>query len=143
LNGGVLAKRILVVEDEPRVQAVIKKRLESAGYDVLTASDGLEGLETARAKKPDLIVLDLILPKLDGLVVCRDLRHDPSCQHIPILMLTARAQDSDVQRGMMDGADIYMTKPFKYTRLLSNVSDLLLKADRDKAIQSELKPRGK
>jgi DNA-binding response OmpR family regulator len=135
-----MPKRILVVEDEFRVQAVIKKRLESAGYQVLTAADGKEGLDLAREAKPDLIVLDLMLPKMDGYAVCRELRHDPEHEHIPILMLTARAQEGDIQRGMMTGADAYMTKPFQHSMLLDRIQEMLDKAEREAVQRAENQP---
>ena len=133
-------KRILVVEDEFRVLAVIKKRLESAGYEVLTAMDGQEGLEVAREAKPDLIVLDLMLPKMDGYAVCRELRHDTALQYTPILMLTARAQEGDIQRGMMTGADAYMTKPFQHSMLLDRIEEMLDKSARESAQRAEMNP---
>ncbi|MEO0092904.1 MAG: response regulator, partial [candidate division WOR-3 bacterium] len=116
-----MAKRILVVDDEARVLAVIQKRLESAGYEVITAMDGTEGLKKAREENPDLIILDLILPKLNGYQVCAILKRDSYYKKIPILMLTARSQERDIEEGMRVGADAYMTKPFKNEVLLEQV----------------------
>ncbi len=128
-----MAKKILVVDDEARVLMVIQKRLESAGYEVITAMDGNEGLSKARSENPDLIVLDLILPKLNGYQVCSILKRDSYYKQIPILMLTARSQERDVDEGMRVGADAYMTKPFKNELLLGQIEQLLAKADERKA----------
>jgi two-component system alkaline phosphatase synthesis response regulator PhoP len=128
-----MAKRILVVDDEARVLAVIQKRLESAGYEVITALDGTEGLSKAHSENPDLIVLDLILPKLNGYQVCSILKRDVYYKHVPILMLTARSQERDVDEGIRVGADAYMTKPFKNEVLLGQIEELLAKADKKKA----------
>lgn len=131
-----MAKRILVVDDEARVLTVIQKRLESAGYEVITAMDGNEGLAKARAEKPDLIILDLILPKLNGYQVCSILKRDTYYKQIPILMLTARSQERDIDEGMRVGADAYMTKPFKNEALLAQIEQLLAKVD-EKKTQAE------
>jgi DNA-binding response OmpR family regulator len=128
-----MAKRILVVDDEVRVLTVIQKRLESAGYEVITAMDGNEALIKARSVNPDLIVLDLILPKLNGYQVCSVLKRDSYYKQIPILMLTARSQERDVDEGMRVGADAYMTKPFKNEILLGQIEQLLAKVDEKKA----------
>lgn len=130
-----MAKRILVVDDEPRVLAVLKKRLESVGYQVTTASDGIEGLARAKSEKPDLVVLDLMLPKKDGFEVCWELQHDPVCHQIPILVLSARSQDGDIQRGIASGASAYMMKPFDTDLLLERIAGLLDKADEEAAIR--------
>ncbi len=131
-----MAKRILVVDDEARVLAVIQKRLESAGYEVITAMDGTEGLKKAREENPDLIILDLILPKLNGYQVCAILKRDSYYKKIPILMLTARSQERDIEEGMRVGADAYMTKPFKNEVLLEQVKQLLAKEE-EKKLQAE------
>ena len=128
-----MAKRILVVDDEARIVTVIQKRLESAGYEVITAMDGTEALTKARSANPDLIVLDLILPKMNGYQVCSILKRDSSYKQIPILILTARSQERDVDEGMRVGADAYMTKPFKNEILLGQIEQLLAKVDERKA----------
>jgi DNA-binding response OmpR family regulator len=128
-----MAKRILVVDDEARVMTVIQKRLESAGYEVLTAMDGNEALIKARSERPDLIILDLILPKLNGYQVCSILKRDSYYKQIPIIMLTARTQERDIEEGMRVGADAYMTKPFKNEALLAQIEQLLAKVDEKKA----------
>ncbi len=120
-----MTKRILAVDDEPRILAVIQQRLESAGYEVITARDGLEALTRARSEKPDLIVLDLILPKLNGYEVCNMLKRDRQYRDIPILMLTARTQTKDVEEGIRVGADGYMTKPDRPELFLERGAQLI------------------
>lgn len=118
-------KRILLVEDETDLVEMVKLRLEANGYEVLTAYDGQEALEKARREKPDLIVLDLMLPKIDGYKVCRMLKFDEKYKNIPILMFSARAQDSDKKLGEEVGADAYVTKPFEPEILLGKIKELL------------------
>jgi two-component system alkaline phosphatase synthesis response regulator PhoP len=129
----MMAKKILVVDDEIRVVTVIQKRLESAGYDVITAMNGNEALMKARSENPDLILLDLILPKLNGYQVCAILKRDKLFKQVPILMLTARSQERDVDEGMRVGADAYMIKPFKNEMLLDQIERLLAKVEEKKA----------
>ena len=127
MNGGerMTKRKILVVEDEAELTGAIRIRLEQAGYEVLTAYDGQEGLEKARAENPDLIVLDLMLPKIDGYKVCRMLKFDEKYKKIPVVMLTARAQERDEDLGYEVGADAFITKPFKYQVLLAKIAELL------------------
>ena len=122
-----MAKRILIVEDEAHVLAVIEKRLTTQGYEVLTAMDGREGLRRARSDRPDLIILDLILPGIDGYQVCSMLKRDAAYRHIPVMMLSARTQHRDIEQGMVVGADAYMTKPFQPAALLKQIAELLEK----------------
>ncbi len=119
------AKKILVVDDEPQLADMVKIRLEANNYLVLTAYDGQEALEKARKEKPDLIVLDLMLPKMDGYKVCGLLKADTRHNKIPIIMFTARAQDSDIKMGKEVGADAYITKPFEPQALLAKIKALL------------------
>lgn len=133
-------KRILVVEDEPRVMVMVRKRLELNGYRVITAVDGKEAVEVTQQEHPDLIVLDLMLPKLDGYEVCRVLRHDPACARIPILMLTARTQDEDIRLGMVTGANAYLTKPFDAEVLLSRIAELIDEQEREAARRADARP---
>ncbi|MDP3937781.1 MAG: response regulator [Deltaproteobacteria bacterium] len=118
-------KRILSVEDEPAIQKTLKLRLEASGYEVLCATDGAEGLELARQEKPDLIILDLMLPKRDGNSVCRLLKFDQRYREIPILMLTARGLQKDRETGVKMGADAYLTKPYDSVELIATVRKLL------------------
>jgi DNA-binding response OmpR family regulator len=121
--------RILIVEDEPILLEALEYNLTRQGYQVYAASDGLAGLETARRERPDLIVLDIMLPKLDGLEVCRMVRQEMST---PILMLTARADEVDRVVGLEMGADDYLTKPFSMRELLARVKALLRRVDLDR-----------
>ena len=107
-----MPKRILVVDDEVGIVEMLKMRLEANNYEVITASDGQEGLEKAKKEKPDLIILDLMLPKMDGYKVCVMLKRDQRYMKIPIIMFTARAQESDRNLGKEVGADEYIAKPF-------------------------------
>jgi DNA-binding response OmpR family regulator len=118
-------KRILVVDDENDLVETLSLRLEANGYEVLKAYDGQEGFEKAKKQKPDLIILDLMLPKIDGYKVCRMLKFDQKYRHIPVLLFTARAQDSDKKLGEEVGADAYITKPFEPPALLEKIKELL------------------
>ncbi len=118
-------QRILVVDDEPDLVKAIQIRLEQANYEVIVAYNGQEALERARRDKPDLIILDLMLPKIDGFKVCRMLKFDGENKQIPIIMLTARAQKSDEEVGMEVGADAYITKPFAHEIVLAKIKELL------------------
>jgi DNA-binding response OmpR family regulator len=120
-------KKILVVDDEPDLVETVRFSLELEGYQVLAAYNGEEGLNQARKDSPDLIILDLMLPKLDGYKVCRLLKFDERYKHIPILMLTAKAQEKDKLLGKETGADDYMTKPFDIDQLMEKVKFYLSK----------------
>ena len=120
--------KVLVVEDEPDMILGLKDNLEFEGYDVAVASDGQEGLELARAGNPDLILLDVMLPKMSGLDVCRSLRSLGA--DMPIIMLTARSQKVDTVVGLEVGADDYVTKPFSVKELLARVRAQLRRASR-------------
>ena len=109
---------ILVVEDEPTLLETLEYNLQRQGYTVLTASDGLDALKIAREEKPEMLVLDVMLPGIDGIEVCRTLRQE---MNAPILMLTARAEEIDKLIGLEVGADDYMTKPFGMRELLARV----------------------
>ncbi len=121
----LVGKRVLIVEDEEPVQTTLKARLEAIGYATLSAFDGEEGLRLAREEKPDLIILDLVLPKRDGYSLCRLLKSDQRYRHIPVLVLSGRSRDRDQGRGLSTGADAYMMKPFDSTELVSTVRRLL------------------
>jgi two-component system phosphate regulon response regulator PhoB len=117
--------RILVVDDEQDALELIDYNLQSAGYRVITAGDGNEAVRKARATMPDLIVLDLMLPELDGLEVCKILRRDSATAAIPIIMLTAKASEIDRVLGLELGADDYVTKPFSPRELVLRVKNQL------------------
>ncbi len=123
-------KKILVVEDDALIRELDRVNLEAAGFEVALATDGFEGLEMARTVNPDLIVLDIMLPKMDGFKVCRILKFDDKFKHIPILMLTARIQEVDKETGFKTGADAYMTKPYEPEELIKKINQIL--ADSEK-----------
>ena len=118
-------KRILVVDDEVELVKALQIRLGVAGYEILAAYNGQEGLEKAKKEIPDLIILDLMLPKMDGYKVCTFLRRDTRCVKIPIIILTARAQESDEQLGIEVGANAYIIKPFQHEVVLAKIKELL------------------
>ncbi|MEO0097674.1 MAG: response regulator [candidate division WOR-3 bacterium] len=117
--------KILLVEDEENLRELLKYQLENAGYQVITASDGLEALNLARQHKVDLIILDLMLPKLDGYTVCRLLKFSEQYRKIPLIMATARTNPEDKERGLEMGADFYLTKPLNSQELLNKIKELL------------------
>jgi len=117
--------RILLVDDEPSIVKMVGKRLEVEGFDVVVALDGQEGLTKAQTEQPDLIILDLMLPKLNGYEVCTMLKQDTRFQKIPIMMFTAKAQDKDEKLGMECGANAYVRKPFRAQELLEKIRSLL------------------
>jgi DNA-binding response OmpR family regulator len=123
-------KKILVIDDEPTLVATVRYNLERDGYTVITASDGPSALSLARAERPDLIILDLMLPVMDGFEVCRLLRRD---MDVAILMLTAKADEVDKVVGLELGADDYVTKPFGMRELLARVRALLRRSERSSA----------
>lgn len=120
-----MGRKILLVDDEAVLLETIAYNLEQAGYQVVTAADGASALEAARREKPDLVILDLMLPEIDGLEVCRQLRReDVGKPRLPIMMLTAKSDEIDVVLGLEVGADDYMTKPFGRHELLARVRAL-------------------
>lgn len=120
-----MKRKILLVDDEPGIQAVISARLAAQGYEVLIAKDGQEGLSIARAESPDLILLDIMLPKLDGYKVCRMLKFDKAFEQIPIVIFSAKGSDSDKKLAEQVGADAYMVKPFEMALFTQTVQRLL------------------
>ncbi len=116
--------KVLIVEDDRSLADVLAYNLQQAGYEVLTARDGQDGLTQAQLKAPDIVLLDLMLPVIDGLEVCRRLRADPATRNVPILMLTAKSEESDELIGFSLGADDYVTKPFSVKVLLQRVKAL-------------------
>ncbi len=116
---------ILVVDDEADLVEGLEIRLRKEGFEVITAGDGENGLKIAREQKPDLLILDLMLPRLDGYKVCRLLKFDRRFKDIPVLMLTARVEETDKKLGMEVGADAYITKPFEWDELLKKIWSFL------------------
>jgi len=121
-------KRILVIDDEKDIVKAVTFRLQNSGYEVISAYDGEEGLKKAREESPNLIISDLMLPKIDGYKICGLLKKDTRYAHIPVIMFTARTQESDKQMGKEVGADAYITKPFESEELLSKIKELLKEA---------------
>lgn len=124
------SKKILVVEDERDILHLVKHYLEKEGYRVSTAVTGAEGLTLAKSDHPDLLILDLMLPGMDGLEVCKRLRADQPTATLPIIMLTAKAEESDTVIGLELGADDYVTKPFSPKALVARVKALLRRVER-------------
>ena len=139
----VSKQKILVIDDEPDAVELIEFNLKQAGFDIATAADGAEALRKARSTLPALIVLDLMLPEIDGLDVCKLLRRDPTTASIPILMLTAKASEVDRILGLELGADDYVTKPFSPRELVLRIKKILdrgkpSEAKREKFVFGEL-----
>jgi len=125
---------VLVVDDEPRIAQIVTAYLQRDGYRVVQAGDGQKALEMARAERPDLVILDLMLPELSGWDVCRELQRDPRTAHLPIIMLTARDEVADRIVGLELGADDYVVKPFDPKELVARVHAVLRRSsDREQA----------
>ncbi|HET9443999.1 MAG TPA: response regulator [Acidimicrobiales bacterium] len=117
--------KVLLVDDDPVILKLLQVNFDLEGYTVLMANDGVEGLEMARSERPDIILLDIMMPRMDGLEVTRTLKRDAATRGIPIILLSARAQAFDIQEGKGVGADDYLTKPFDPLELLDRVKELL------------------
>jgi len=128
-----MSRTILVVDDEPGIVQIARDYLDRAGFRVITAGDGAAALRLARAQRPSLMVLDLMLPGLDGLDVTRALRQDPATRKLPIIMLTARVEEADRLIGLELGADDYITKPFSPRELVARVRAVLRRSEGDAA----------
>lgn len=118
-------KKILIVDDEPHIVELVRVCLEDTEYDIIEAYDGDDALKKARDEHPDVILLDIMLPKKDGYEVCRELKTNGDTRDIPIVMLTAKGQEVDKVKGFQSGADSYMTKPFSPLRLLTELEEKL------------------
>jgi DNA-binding response OmpR family regulator len=118
-------RRVLIVDDEPNIVLSLEFLLRQQGYEVSVARDGEEALASASRMRPDLVVLDVMLPGLDGFEVCRRLRERPELTGLKILLLTARGRDVDRVRGLEEGADAYVSKPFSTRELMKTVAELL------------------
>ena len=129
--------RILVIEDERDLQQILAYNLRKDGHEVMQALDGLEGLRTAKAQKPDMVLLDLMLPDLPGTEVCKALKADPSTRDIPILMLTAKGEEIDRVLGFELGAEDYVVKPFSVRELLLRVQAILRRVQSAKTPSSD------
>ncbi len=120
-----MKKKVLVVDDEPDFVEFLSIRLKSNGYDVISASNGESGLRKAQEEKPDLIILDVLMPKINGFEVCKRLKESEITKDIPVIMLTALARDQDLSKGLQEGADCFLTKPFNSVDLLSEIKTVL------------------
>ena len=120
-----MSEKILVADDEPNIVISLEYLLKREGYTVIVARDGQEALDAIVRDQPDLVLLDVMMPKKSGFEVCQELRLNESLQHIKILMLTAKGRDTDVAKGLALGADAYMTKPFATRDLVQKVAQML------------------
>ena len=120
-----LGRSVLIVDDEPNIVISLEYLLRRAGYEVLVARDGEQALETIARAPPDLVLLDVMLPRLDGFQVCQKLRENPAWAGVRVLMLTAKGREAEVSKGLALGADAYITKPFSTRDLLARVRALL------------------
>ena len=127
-----MPKKILIVDDEPQIVEICRDYLKAAGYETVTAINGAQGISLARREKPDLIVLDLMMPEMDGLDVCREIRKE---SNVPIIMLTARVEETDKLIGLELGADDYITKPFSPRELVARVKVVLRRVSGDSAAE--------
>lgn len=133
-----MTAKILVVDDEAAIRELVKFNLQKAGYEIMESMDGLEALQQAKADKPDLVVLDLMLPGLDGIEVCRQLKSQKDTSGIPIIMLTAKNEEIDKIIGLEMGADDYLTKPFSPRELVARVKAVLRRSHKPSAQEGEL-----
>ena len=117
--------RILVVDDEPHIVKIVEARLKANGYEVITGTNGDEALAKAKEEKPDLIILDVMMPDPNGFQVCRTLKDDPEYCNIPVILLTAKTTEGDKLWGIESGADGYVTKPYNAEVLMGKIKDLL------------------
>lgn len=129
------AFKVLIIEDEADIQALLSHNFQQGGWRVEACGNGAEGLKRAKEKKPDLIILDLMLPGMDGFEVCRSLKNDPGTKAIPIIMLTAKGEEIDKVVGFELGADDYMTKPFSPRELLLRSKAVLRRGPKDEAAE--------
>ena len=136
MSAAVAGKRILVVDDTKEILQVLTQRLKSWGYEVLTTDNGEEGLRLASEQTPDLILLDIMMPKMKGRDVCVQLKADPATKHIPIIFLTALGLSDHVKAGMDLGAEDYVVKPFEPEDLRQRIKVCLLRHDKPSSFQS-------
>lgn len=120
-----MASKIIVIEDDPLILKLISQTLQREGYEVVTATDGSEGLRKVRETHPHLVVLDISLPGLDGYQVCHHLRSEHATSKLPVIMVTAMSRPSDQRRGFETGADDYLSKPFVLSELITRIRSLL------------------
>ena len=121
----LMAKKILIVEDEELIAKVLSIRLEGLGYKVCTALDGEEGLDAVKKEKPDLVMLDIGLPKIDGNTLCELIKTGESTKHMKVIMLTGKRLVGDMENSFAAGADFYVNKPYEWARLLGHIKQLI------------------
>ena len=120
-----MAKRVLIADDEPNIVASLEFLMEQAGYEVKVAANGQEALELAASFRPDLILLDVMMPGKNGYEVCQSLKSDPATRSVKVVMLSAKGRDIEVAKGLELGADAYVTKPFSTRDLVAQIRDML------------------
>lgn len=125
-----MAAKILAVDDEKHIVRLVQINLQKEGYEVITANNGREALDLIASQKPDLVIMDVMMPQMDGFEALKTLKSQPETANLPVIMLTAKAQDADVFEGWKSGADLYLTKPFNPSELMSFVKRIL--QDREK-----------
>ena len=130
--------KILIVEDEANIRQLVRYNLEKEGFQIIEAVDGLQGVKLAKIEKPDLVLLDLMLPEMDGLEVCRNIKGNTGTSSLPIIMLTAKSEEIDKVIGLELGADDYMTKPFSPRELVARVKAVLRRSQKDTTLPGEL-----
>lgn len=130
----MIGRHILLVEDEEDIRELVEYNLLKEGYKVTSVASGEEALESSRRKVPDLVLLDLMLPGIDGLEVCRALKKDPTTEHVPVVMLTAKGEESDIVAGLELGADDYIPKPFSRKVLIARIRAVLRRGSRRAAV---------
>ncbi|HEY4712555.1 MAG TPA: response regulator [Dehalococcoidia bacterium] len=123
----IISKKVLIIEDDPSFSRAVCHIVEKEGYSVITASNGITGLRMAKEDKPDLLILDVMLPGVDGFEICSRLRNEPQTTKLPIIMLSAKGQEADKTTGLKVGADVYLTKPVDRAVLLEKLTSLLAK----------------
>lgn len=124
-----MSKTVLVVDDQPHIVRLIQVNLEKEGFRVATAGDGVDGMEKIRQVRPDLVILDVIMPRKDGFEVLREIKTDESLAHIPVVMLTVKTHNADIVEGLKEGAELYLPKPFHPKELVSLVKRVLESED--------------
>ena len=120
-----MAKKILIADDEPNIVTALEFLLARGGYEVLIARDGEEALKTLESARPDLVLLDIMMPVKSGYEICKRIRERPEWKHVKVVMLSAKGRDAEVNKGMAMGADLYVTKPFSTRELMEQIKGLL------------------
>ncbi|OHC67350.1 MAG: two-component system response regulator [Rhodocyclales bacterium GWA2_65_20] len=123
-----MTKKILIADDEPNIVISLEFLLKREGYEIVVAHNGAEALDRVHAERPDMAILDVMMPLRNGFEVCQDLRQDPEFANLRIMMLTAKGRDTEVSKGLALGADVYMTKPFSTRELVAQVKALIDRA---------------